>query len=132
MRQLALNLPQYGKVPETGLQIGNGNAIQSDTLGALISGFLNLTFYIAIFLVFIWFVWGAFEYILGEGKKESIFQAREKMKWALIGFVILVAMFLISMWARTIFPFIDVFYSTTTAPSLEGIQGPNCEPGKPC
>lgn len=133
MKNIALNLPQYGPVPSTpGLKIGTGNAIESDTLGALLSGFLNLTFYIALFLVFIWFAWGAYEYILGEGKKESLFQARERMKWALVGFIMLVAMFLISNWARTIYPFIDTFYSSTTAPRLEGPQGIPCEPGKPC
>lgn len=110
MNKLALNLPGGNTVPETGLQVGPNYGIQEASLGGVISGFLNLAFYIALVLVFIWFVWGAYEYIVSEGKKEALGSARERMKWALVGFIILVAAFLVGNWAPSIFPFIRTFY----------------------
>ena len=85
---------------ETGVPNFNGSTAK---LGALISGFLNISLYLATFMAFYWLVWGAFQYILASGKKEELAKARSKITWALIGLVVIFSAFFIAKFAGEIF-----------------------------
>ncbi len=73
------------------------------TLGVVVSGFLNVAFYIAGFLMFFWLVWGIFQYIFAGGSKEGLASARKRIQWAIIGFVIVVLSFAVSQYAQGLF-----------------------------
>lgn len=136
MNQLALNVPQYGNVPNTGLNPAN-LGVSDYSLGSVLSAFLNLVFYIALFLVFCWFIWGAYEYMVAQGQKEGLAHARDRMRWAIVGFAVLIIAFLIGNYALSIFPFIRVFYTDGTVPQIQqsgNIDTPPCNTaeGTPC
>lgn len=76
---------------------------QTANLGALISGFLNISLYLGAFMAFFWLIWGTFQYILASGKKEELAKARSKITWALIGLVVIFSAFLIAKFAGYIF-----------------------------
>jgi len=73
-------------------------------LGSLISSFLNIVFYLAVFLAFYWFVWGAWAYIFAAGEKENLAKARNRIKWALIGLLVTLTAYFIAKYAGEIFP----------------------------
>jgi len=72
-------------------------------LGSLLSGIVNIIFYVAVFLAFFWLVWGAFAYIMASGKKEDLAKARARITWALIGLSIILLSFFIAKFASEIF-----------------------------
>lgn len=104
MKDLALTLP-WGT--------GNGNTVinnplsskgsQFADLGSTISTALNLVFAIAAFMLFIWLVWGAVQYIFAGGDKEGLSNARKRMIAALIGFVIVALSFALAQYVEQIF-----------------------------
>lgn len=59
-----------------------------DSLGSLLTGLLNIAFFAAVFLAFLYMVWGAFAYIMAQGKKEDLAKARARLSWAIIGMVV--------------------------------------------
>src|SRR3989344_1459 len=69
---------------------------QDLTLSAVINQFGNVAIYIGGFLMFIWAVWGVFDYIRGEGNKEALAKARKRIQWAIAGFIILLLSFFLS------------------------------------
>lgn len=73
-------------------------------LGAVLSGLLNIAFYIAVFLAFYWLVWASFQYIFAQGRKEPLEKARERIRWAIIGLVVVFSAFLIARYAAEFFP----------------------------
>lgn len=73
-------------------------------LGDILSGLLNIAFYIAIFLAFYWLVWGAFSYIMARGNKEDLAKSRARIIWALVGLIIVLLSFLIAQFAGQILP----------------------------
>ncbi|MBI3103504.1 hypothetical protein HYZ05_01030 [Candidatus Daviesbacteria bacterium] len=73
-------------------------------LADVLSGLLNIAFYIAIFMAFYWLLWGAFQYILASGKKEELAKARERIKWAIIGLMVILTAYLIATFAAQILP----------------------------
>lgn len=74
------------------------------TAGGLLSGLLNIAFYIAIFMAFLWLVWASFQYILASGKKEELAKARSKITWALIGLVVIFLAFILARFASELLP----------------------------
>ena len=74
-----------------------------NSLGDLISVFLNIVFYAAGFLAFYYLVWGALSYIMAQGNKESLAKARNRIKWAIIGMLVTLMSFLIAKYAGEIF-----------------------------
>lgn len=76
---------------------------QISDLATFLSGLLNLVFYIAIFFAFYWFIWGAFQYILAQGKKEELGKAKARITWALVGLVVIILAFIITRFASEIF-----------------------------
>lgn len=96
MTKLALSVPGYGNIPNfPGFQVGL-------SLGGLVSGFYQIGFFLASFLAFIWFVWGAFQYIFAGGDKEKIAKARSRMTWAIIGLLIVLLAFFVAQFVGTI------------------------------
>ena len=82
----------------------NRPAPQFKNLGDILSGLLNIVFYLAVFLAFYFLVWGAFQYILAGGKKEELAKARQRITWALVGLVIVFLAYFIAQYAGEIFP----------------------------
>lgn len=84
--------------PVPGLSdIFNANPVASKftKLGDVISGLLNIIFYVVVFVAFYFLIWGAFNYIMAQGKKEDLAKARDRITWALIGLmVVLLAYFI--------------------------------------
>lgn len=73
-------------------------------LGDVLSGLLDIVFFIAIFLAFYWLVWGAFQYIMARGNKEELAKARARITWAIIGLLVVIVAYLIATYAAEIFP----------------------------
>lgn len=123
MDWIALNVPGYKNVPTQPLQVGPGNGIEEASLGGVISGFLGLAFYLALFITFFWFIWGVYEYLAAQGQKEALATARDRIKWSIIGFVVLVMAFLVGNYAMTIFPFLRPFYNGNPVPFISRPPG---------
>lgn len=112
MSKITLNVP--GLTGDTNIPNPGGlqfSGPEQTSLGYVISQFFNLIFYIAIVLSFLYFVWGAYEYMVAQGKKEALAAAKERIRYSLVGFILLIAAFLIGNWAPSIFPFIRTFYA---------------------
>ena len=70
-----------------------------NTLGDILSGLLNIAFYVAVFLAFYFLVWGAFNYIMAQGKKEDLAKARDRITWSLIGLMVVLLSYSIAKFA---------------------------------
>lgn len=105
MMKLALNLPGFndtaGNTTITPPSNFNSNLVD---LGTTVSGLLNVVFYVVTFLLFFWFLWGVFEYLFAEGQKEALYKARNRIRWALIGFILVILAFAISKYAGELVP----------------------------
>lgn len=82
-------------------------------LGILVSNILEVAFIISGFLMFFWLVWGIFQYIYAGGNKEGLQAARQRIQWAIVGFIIVVFAFLISTYVKTFFPQVNEFNKVT-------------------
>lgn len=74
------------------------------SIGDLISIILNIAFFAAVFLAFFWLAWGAFAYIMAQGKKEDLAKARSRITWALIGLFFVFLSYFIAKFISEIFP----------------------------
>lgn len=103
MYKLSLTLPGFSSTP---IPIANPDSLKTNftDLASILSGLLNIALYIAVFLSFYWFVWGAYQYIFSHGEKENLAKARERIKWALIGLLITFMAYFIAKFASEIFP----------------------------
>lgn len=81
---------------------GTGLKPELNNLGSLLSGFYSIAFYLVTFLAFIWFVWGAFQYIFAGGDKEKLAKAKARLTWAVVGLVIFILAFVIAQFAAQI------------------------------
>lgn len=77
-------------------------ATKFTNLGQVVSASLNIIFYIASFLAFIWLVWGAFQYIFAGGDKEKLARARSRITWAIIGLILVLLAFLVAQFTAQI------------------------------
>ena len=100
MKNLALELPGIGRVQGYPFL---DKRFDGASLGTIISEFASLALLIGGFLMFIWFVWGVFEYIFAGGNKDSLGKARKRMTWAIVGFLLFAISFAVSQYASTIF-----------------------------
>lgn len=101
MKLLSLTLPGQKEPLPTPENLKPG--ISSD-LGSLLSGLLDIVFYLAVFLAFYWLVWGAFQYMLASGKKEELAKARLRITWAIIGLIVTLLAYFIARFGAEIFP----------------------------
>ncbi len=103
MNRLALTLPGGNDIPmPSGLKSPSGGDFTD--LASFISPLLNIVFYIAVFLAFYYLTWGAFQYMMAQGKKEDLGKARARITWALIGLIIVFLAYTIARFASEIFP----------------------------
>jgi len=72
-----------------------GSPIES--VGQLVSIITNNAFYIALFLMFIFLVFGAFTFIVnaGSGSSESAEKGAQTVKWAIVGFAVVLGVYFI-------------------------------------
>ncbi|MBI2338243.1 hypothetical protein HYU95_03615 [Candidatus Daviesbacteria bacterium] len=91
-------------IPELQKLFDNRPAPQFKTLGDVLSGLLNIVFYLALFLAFFYLIWGAFAYILSQGGKEELAKARARLTWAIIGLIITLLAFFIAKFVSEILP----------------------------
>lgn len=71
-------------------------------LGSVITRFGEIAIYVGAFLMFLWALWGVFDYLKAEGNKEALAKARKKIIWAISGFVILILAFFVGDVIQTI------------------------------
>lgn len=88
------------------------------TLGAFLSELLPIVLYIATFLSFIWFVWGAFQWIFSSGNKEAIAKARSRITYALVGLAITLISLFIANYAQDIIKPRDIPPQQVTSPPV--------------
>lgn len=74
----------------------------SSKLGDILSGLFEIAIFLAAFLAFFWFVWGAFQYIFAGGNKENLAKARARITWAIVGLIITLLAFLIAQFTQQI------------------------------
>ncbi len=95
--KLALTLP------------GSNNIVDSPVkekftdLAGVLTGILNIVFYLAAFMAFFYILWGAFSYISAQGKKEDLAKARARITWAIIGLVIVFLAFILTQFIAEVF-----------------------------
>lgn len=96
MRLLTLTLPGFGGKA----QLTSPAKSEFKDIGSLVSGFSDVIFYISFILLFLWMLWGVFKYITAEGQKEALFKARNHIRWAMVGFVVIMLAFVFSRYAK--------------------------------
>lgn len=100
----------------SGIQIGKPD-VGFTTVGNAISNFLSLAFAVAVLIVLVMLIIGAYEWITSGGDKEAVGKARNRIINALIGLAVLaVAFALANLFARF------------TGLSLENIKIPSPDP----
>lgn len=72
-------------------------------LGDFLSPLLDIAIYAALFLAFFYLVWGAFSYIMAQGKKEDLAKARARLSWAIIGLIVVLLAYFIAKFFSEIF-----------------------------
>ncbi len=71
-------------------------------LAELVSRLLNVIILLAGFLMLIWLVWGAMQYIMAGGDKEDLSKARSRIIYAIVGFIIIILAYNIKMFGEDI------------------------------
>ena len=107
MKDLAF-IPSINDITNTvngtiGLQKGSSGISASSSPGAIISSVLSEGLIVAGFLMFVWAIIGAFQYILAGGNKENLAKARERITWAIVGFLLVIVSFAISSYIQGVF-----------------------------
>lgn len=74
-----------------------------NTLGDVLSGLLNIIFYVAAFVAFYYVLWGTFSYITAQGKKEDLAKARARITWAIIGLIVVFLAFIFAKFIAEVF-----------------------------
>lgn len=97
-------------------KIGPNNPIPDPTFGGFLTGILDIVLLITLVLMFIWMVWGIFQYIFAGGDKERLAKARSRLTWAIVGFSIVILALTLQKYAREIFPPKDIPVTPITAP----------------
>lgn len=93
------------------------NAVKITDVGKLISGLIGLAMLLAALAVFIYLIWGGFEWITSGGDKTGVENARNKITAALIGLVIVA-----SAWA--IMRMIEFFFGITVISGTVSLPKP--------
>lgn len=100
MDKLALKLPgSYEISNPPGLSAG-----KFTNLSGFVSEIFVVIIYISAFLAFYFFIWGAFNYIMAQGQKENLAKAKERIRWALIGLIVVLLSYTLARFIGEIFP----------------------------
>ena len=100
MKLLTLSIPDAAG---NTIQIQNVGGIPQggkDVLSNIIQTGFNLLILIAVILCLLYMIWGGINWMMSEGDKQKINQAREKLTYSIIGLAVVFMSFLI----------INVFY----------------------
>ena|SRR3989337_278396 len=95
--QLALQLPGSSPIPGP-----SGLNPDIKDLGSFLYILLNIAFYVAAFITFYFLIWGAFLYMMAQGKKEELAKARTRIGWAIFGLVVVLLAYLVAKFAAEI------------------------------
>lgn len=93
------------------------NTVRITDVGKLISGLIGIAMLLAALAVFVYLIWGGFEWITSGGDKAGVENARNKITAALIGLVIVA-----SAWA--IMRLIEFFFGITVISGTMSIPKP--------
>lgn len=66
------------------------------TVSGLVTNFLGVGVSLLVAVMFVWMIWGAYDYLFSNGNKEAVKRGQSRITWALIGFVITIASYIIS------------------------------------
>lgn len=86
--------PVFAQIQPTN-QIINEFDLSYGSLGTVVKVLVPLAFWIAALMVVFYFIIAAFELITSQGDKAHIVSARSKIYHSIIGFILLIAIFLI-------------------------------------
>lgn len=131
MKDLALQLPAAmtttGPVPTIppGPPQFHFNSSDTINLSYIVSQAMEIVFWVALFLVFIWALIGVFQYILAGGNKEGLAKARRRITWAFFGFIFLLASFVLSDYIKGILPTQTVTIQNISSPNPLPVYDPN-------
>ena len=92
------------------------------TIGDFISKVLTFAFLIAVLVVLVMLIWGAFEWITSGGDKEAVGKARSRIINALVGLAVLAVAFALTRVAAQFLGF----------PDLNNIPIPSPDPNASC
>lgn len=93
------------------------STVKITDVGKLISGLIGIAMLLAALAVFIYLIWGGFEWITSGGDKTGVENARNKITAALIGLVIVA-----SAWA--IMRMIEFFFGITVISGTVSLPKP--------
>jgi hypothetical protein len=65
------------------------------TLEQIVSGAMNIVFFISFIITLFMLVWGGLKWVLAQGEKEGITKAREQVTNSLIGLVVILASYVL-------------------------------------
>lgn len=111
MKLLALTLPGGATISSP-----PGFNANLTSLGGLLSGVFNLVLFAAGFLMLFWMAWGIFEYIFAGGNKEGLTKGRNRITYAIVGFVLVVLAFAIQQFITSIVPTQPIQVTPITPP----------------
>jgi hypothetical protein len=101
IKEIALTIPWPSSSPIANPVVNEG--LKNADLGYLLSRSIEYAFYIAGFAMFIWALWGIFQFTISGGNKEEMAKARGRITWAVVGFLIIIVSFAVSGYLRDIF-----------------------------
>jgi hypothetical protein len=93
MKYLALSINGNQIAPPPGVPSGGVGT----SLNSIISVGVNLLMIIAILLCIVYIIWGGINWVMSEGDKQKLSQARQKVVFAIIGLIVVfLAYFIVS------------------------------------
>ncbi len=98
-------------------------------IGNFITNFIQLAFALALLLVLVMLIWGAFEWISSGGDKEAVGKARGRIINALIGLAVLAIAFALATLGANFLGFTDLKKITIPGPLCNGAV---CTTGQTC
>lgn len=104
---------------ETDIEIKKPTKGGFPTIGSFISNALTIAFALAILVVLIMLIWGAFEWIASGGDKDTVGKARGRIINALIGLAVLAIAYAIARVAAQFLGF-DIGNITIPSPPASG------------
>lgn len=91
MNYLALNLPGYNNIGAPG-NVPTGNF---ETFQKIIGNAIIILLIVSVILTLIFLIWGGIQWTTSGGEKEGLQKARQKLTYAIIGFIVVLLSFLI-------------------------------------
>lgn len=95
MKLLALQIPDAQGNPVNIQGAGGIPVGGTDTLSSIISTGINLLILAAVILCLFFLIWGGINWMMSEGDKQKVNQAREKLVSSIIGLAIVFMAYLI-------------------------------------